>query len=363
MCSYVSLIKFFRTTFKKLHPAMSFIGFLFLSFIYLHLFINVENAFPGQATLSWEPPATNIDGTPLDDLVGYKIYYGTLSGNYTEDIDVGNVTEYTIDNLTDGITYYFVATAYDISGNESGYSNEVNKLISSSLLVQQYSLTIYRGGTSTGTGVVTSSPSGINCGSDCTEAYNAGTIVTLTATPAASSIFAGWSDGVCSGTGQCVITMNSDINVTASFTLKTYTITATAGTGGSISPFGSVSVNHGSNQTFNITPNTGYVIADVKVDGVSVGVVSTYTFSSVTGSHTIEANFTGKKIQCGDVNNDGFIDVVDALMVARRTAKLQVSNFTSEAGDINCDGIIDIIDALFISRKIAGLTVSHWCCK
>lgn len=72
----------------------------------------------------------------------------------------------------------------------------------------------------------------------------------------------------------------------------TYTITATSGTGGSISPSGSTSVTQGSNQTYTITANSGYKIADVRVDGSSVGASSTYTFSSVTSTHTISVTFT-----------------------------------------------------------------------
>jgi len=69
-----------------------------------------------------------------------------------------------------------------------------------------------------------------------------------------------------------------------------YTITATAGTGGSISP-ASVSVYSGSSKTFTITADDGYVISDVLVDGVSVGAVSSYTFKNVKASHTIKAIF------------------------------------------------------------------------
>lgn len=81
-----------------------------------------------SSTLTWDPPTTNADGTPLTDLAGYKIYYGTSSGNYTKVIDVGDVTTYKVEGLNPG-TYYFTVTAYDISGNESGYSNEVSKTI------------------------------------------------------------------------------------------------------------------------------------------------------------------------------------------------------------------------------------------
>jgi len=71
----------------------------------------------------------------------------------------------------------------------------------------------------------------------------------------------------------------------------TYTIAASAGTGGSISPGGSTTVTKGSSKTYTITASTGYKIADVKVDGSSIGVASTYTFSNVTSSHTISATF------------------------------------------------------------------------
>jgi hypothetical protein len=71
-----------------------------------------------------------------------------------------------------------------------------------------------------------------------------------------------------------------------------HTITATAGAGGSISPSGAVSVTSGASQTFTITPNAYYSVSAVLVDGVSVGAVSTYTFSNVTTNRTIEASFT-----------------------------------------------------------------------
>jgi hypothetical protein len=68
-----------------------------------------------------------------------------------------------------------------------------------------------------GTGTVTSSPSGISCGSTCSRAFNDGTVVTLTARGLSGSTFAGWSGGGCSGTGTCRVTMGSDQTVTATF--------------------------------------------------------------------------------------------------------------------------------------------------
>jgi len=80
---------------------------------------------------------------------------------------------------------------------------------------QQYTLTVQKAGS--GSGTVTSSPSGIDCGSDCTETYNAGTIVTLAAVAASGSIFEGWSGGGCSGTGTCAVTMDTSKTVTATW--------------------------------------------------------------------------------------------------------------------------------------------------
>jgi hypothetical protein len=92
------------------------------------LLLSVSFGYTGQATLSWNAPSTNEDGTPLTDLAGYKIYYGNTSGTYTKSLDVGNVTTYTISSLQTG-TYYFVATAYNTAKFESAYSNEVSKNI------------------------------------------------------------------------------------------------------------------------------------------------------------------------------------------------------------------------------------------
>jgi hypothetical protein len=69
------------------------------------------------------------------------------------------------------------------------------------------------------------------------------------------------------------------------------TISASAGAGGSISPTGNVGVNYGDSQTFTITANTGYYIVDVKVNGSSVGAVSSYTFTNVQTAYTISATF------------------------------------------------------------------------
>ena len=71
-----------------------------------------------------------------------------------------------------------------------------------------------------------------------------------------------------------------------------YTIKATAGTGGSITPSGNVSVREGRDKTFTITPDKGYTVSNVKIDGRSIGAVKSYTFENVKRAHTIEVRFT-----------------------------------------------------------------------
>lgn len=94
-----------------------------------------------------------------------------------------------------------------------------------------FTLTVALAGT--GAGSVASAPAGINCGSDCSEAFASGTAVTLTATPTATSTFTGWSGGGCSGTAPCTVTVNAAATVTATFALATFPVTVTlAGAGG-----------------------------------------------------------------------------------------------------------------------------------
>ncbi|MGH8495702.1 MAG: putative Ig domain-containing protein [Gammaproteobacteria bacterium] len=77
-----------------------------------------------QVTLVWQPPSSNEDGTPLTDLAGTRIYWGTIKGEFPNVIDVDNpgVSNYVVDNLVPN-TYYFATTAYNSAGMESELSN------------------------------------------------------------------------------------------------------------------------------------------------------------------------------------------------------------------------------------------------
>ncbi|MDH5202216.1 MAG: fibronectin type III domain-containing protein [Nitrospirota bacterium] len=232
-----------------------------------------------QINLSWNASTDNVGVT------GYRIY---RNGN---SVGTSTTTSYSDTGLSPSTTYTYTVAAYDDAGNTSGQSAPASATTLASS-PQQSTLTINKGGT--GSGTVTSSPEGINCGSDCSEAYNAGTVVTLTASPNTGSIFTGWSGGGCTGTGMCSISLNANTTVTANFensTSITYTIATRTGRGGSISPSGRIKVNNGTDKTFTIVPQDGYDILNVQIDGVSMGKIDTYTFRNVTKNHRINARF------------------------------------------------------------------------
>ncbi len=157
-----------------------------------------------------------------------------------------------------------------------------------------YSLSLAFAGN--GGGSVTSSPAGISCSSACVGVFNAGDVVTLTATPASGSVFSGWSVGTgsasCSGTGTCVVTIGAASAITATFTqAQTFAVTPSAGTNGSISPNTAQSISQGATTTFTVTPNAGYTAS---VGGTCGGnlVGTTYTTNAITAACTVVASFT-----------------------------------------------------------------------
>lgn len=81
-------------------------------------------------TINWNPPTENTDGTPLTNLAGYDIHYGTTPQNYTKTIAVSNpgIATYVVDNLSPG-TYYFSVTAVNSQGAESPMSSEVSATV------------------------------------------------------------------------------------------------------------------------------------------------------------------------------------------------------------------------------------------
>jgi subtilisin-like proprotein convertase family protein len=113
------------------------------------------------------------------------------------------------------------------------------------------------------------------------------------------------------GQGDWILTVSdritADTGTFQSWSVRIYgttanvnTITASADTGGTIVPVGSVAVGQGWDRDFTITPSSGYSVADVLVDGTSVGAQTSYTFTNVTADHTISASFTSSSSNDGD---------------------------------------------------------------
>ena len=132
-----------------------------------------------------------------------------------------------------------------------------------------------------------------------------------------------------------------------------YTIKATAGVNGAISPSGSVSVREGRNQTFTITPNTGYAISNVKIDGKSVGAVKSYTFENVKGNHTIEAIFMKAN---GNPQTGVFVDVPEGSYYEEAVAWAVENGITKGTSDTTFDpnGICTRAQAVTFLWRAAG---------
>jgi hypothetical protein len=152
-------------------------------------------ASANQIDLSW---------TASSGATRYYVYRATASGGPYTRVASRSSTTFSDTGLSCGTPYYYVVRAVKNGTCESVDSTQVIATTAGCLL------TISR----TGAGAVTSSPTGINCGADCSEPYSYGTSVTLTATPASG--FHGWS-GACTGTESCVVNMDQAKSVTATF--------------------------------------------------------------------------------------------------------------------------------------------------
>jgi chitinase len=108
-----------RARLASAHVSSLFSRWLRLSVSGLFVPFLASNVFAGSVTLAW-------DAVPASDVAGHILYYGYRSGIYTVSVDVGTSTTAMLSGLDEGETYYFAATAYDVDGYESSFSNEVS---------------------------------------------------------------------------------------------------------------------------------------------------------------------------------------------------------------------------------------------
>ncbi|GFE58388.1 hypothetical protein AOG1_22680 [Geobacter sp. AOG1] len=281
------------------NPIQRLFLLLFLS-LSLPLF-SPNTTLAAQTTLAWAPPV-NPDGTPFTGVAGYHLYFGTASGTYTQSVDTGNVTSYTIGSLADGTTYYFVVTDYDTAGNESGFSNEVSRAFpapSTTSVPASYQITATAG--------------------------NGGTI-----------------------TPQGTVSVNQATNQIS--IIKT--VTASQGT--------SVSFTVTANQGYQISNVT---VDGISVGKITVYTFNNINSNhSITANFTTTTSTSPLK---GDIDSDGVVSLADALTVLRSvTNNTQLTADQKSRADIwpldasgkpLGDGIVNLNDALLILRRAVGL--------
>ena len=183
-----------------------------------------------------------------------------------------------------------------------------------------------------------------------------------TATHSGSYSFDGWYTAASGGTKittAYVFSANTTVYAHWTYTggggwyYTYYTIKATAGTNGSISPSGWTSVRDGWDQTFTITPDKGYAVAKVLVDGKSVGSVKSYTFKNVTKDHTIEAIFMKSN---GNPATGVFVDVAEGSYYEEAVDWAVENGITTGTGNnyFTPDGICTRVQAVtFLWRAMA----------
>ena len=149
------------------------------------------------------------------------------------------------------------------------------------------------------------------------------------------------------------------VKITSFNSNLSHTITATSDSNGSITPSGAVAVADKANQTFTMQPKAGYKVADVKVDGVSVGAVTTYTFSEVTADHTIALSnsqiahtITATSDSNGSITPSGAVTVAD---LANQTFTMQ-SKAGYKVADVKVDGVS--VGAV-TTYTFTGVTADH----
>jgi fibronectin type 3 domain-containing protein len=220
-----------------------------------------------QVTLAWD--------ANTDPVAGYRLYYGHTSRSYQSNVDAGNRTSYTWSGLEDGKTYYFAATAYDASNNQSDHSEE---LVCHTIVPSA----------GAGGAILPASTVFVTSGGSQTFQINPANGYQVS-----NVLVNGQSVGAVTSYAFNDVTAPKTISASFAPVVPTvYTITASvSGSGGSISPSGSVQVNSGGSQTFTITPANGYRVSDVVVGDTSVGAVTSYKFTDVTGNRRITASF------------------------------------------------------------------------
>jgi len=235
-------------------------------------------------TLTVTPPVANgtLSATPTEGIVAGSEIAITTTPEYGYHLVVGGLKAYKTDDES-----VVVRINVDAEGNQTIIMPAFDVTLTAEFAINAYTVIYNAGANGSLTGETSQT---VNHGSDGTP---------VTAVANVGYHFVQWSDDYI-GKGKHGSTSNprTDVNVTenlsytAEFAINTYTITATSGANGEITPAGEQTVEYGSNHTYTITPSAGFYVSSVYVDGMSVGIRNTYTFNNITNNHTISATFS-----------------------------------------------------------------------
>jgi Divergent InlB B-repeat domain len=322
--------------------------------------------------LSWQDNSTNEDG--------FKIERAS-NASYVEIASVGpNVQTYTDSGLVEGASYCYRVRAFNASGVSSP-SNEACATIS----ITTFALGLTKSGT--GSGTVTSNPSGITCGSDCSELYPSGTVVSLIASPASGSTFGGWSgdsdclDGVVSmgANKTCTATFNTEVATNYMLTVNVSSVVSSEGSGsGSVtsSPAGiscgsdcSEAYLSGTVVSLTAAPSAGSVFAGWSGDSDCVdGVVTmgankscTATFKVDTatlnlarsGDGTVTSNPSG--INCGSECSKSYAKGTKVTLSAKAGLNGQFAGWSGGGCQGIADCTVSLADSTTVSATFVGV--------
>jgi hypothetical protein len=287
-----------------------------VAILFLLSFVAAGECPAGQVQLAWNASA---DAT----VSGYKVYHGTQSGTYTDTVDANNTLTQGFSGISESQTHYFAVTAYSADA-ESDFSEEL----------VCYGISV----------APTTNGKILPAGS---LLLAAGGSQTVSIVPDSGFVIRDVViDGNSIGAATAYTFANLDRNhtISAVFAQTTpansnYTITASVQGSGAITPSGALSIASGKSQTYKITPAKKMKIADVIVDGASVGTQSTYTFSNVSADHTITAVFAGTYKIKAKIKGKGTLSPSGTAIVA--SGQNMTYTITPSAGYLIADVSVD----------------------
>lgn len=323
----------------------------------------LTGAFAGNGSttgcsLSTTPLATSSGDMVIENAASSVSGTYLVTTGWTKDVDLSVTCYDGMDGHKSATGISETPTITQASANQSliGYV-----IKAAPALPSVYTLTV----STVGSGSVTMTP-------DQTS-YTSGTVVTLTANPAAGCLFSQWSGDVNGDSNPATITMNSNKSVTATFGIQTFSVTGTAGANGSITPTIAV-VNYNGSRLFTATANTGYDIDTWFVDGSPVqSGGTTYTLSGITATHTVNVTFKIKTFSItATAGANGTVaplsEVVNyegsQLFTASPATDYEVDKWTLDGADIQTGGNtytlsnITATHTVAVSFKITTCTVT-----